>query len=204
MVNKVGSQVVLASNNSGKFGELAPVLESYGIELLPQSEVCQGAAEENGVTFVENALLKARYVAERSGLPVIADDSGLAVDFLAGEPGVRSARYADAHGDDRANNHKLLDALDGVPETGRGASFHCALVFLRSAKDPVPIIATGSWSGKIAKEPSGAGGFGYDPLFYLSDLECTAAELAPEQKRRISHRGQAVESLVEQIKLIAK
>jgi len=190
-------RVVLASHNRGKFAELAPRLLAHGIELLPQAGVCDGAAEETAPTFVENALLKARYVATHSGLPVIADDSGLAVEYLGGAPGVLSARYAGAAADDAANNQKLLSALEGVPASQRGASFQCVLVLLHSATDPVPLIATGRWAGRIVEQPTGAGGFGYDPLFYLTTFGCTAAELRAEQKRQVSHRGQAVTQLLE-------
>ncbi|MCG2633946.1 MAG: RdgB/HAM1 family non-canonical purine NTP pyrophosphatase [Gammaproteobacteria bacterium] len=195
-----GGRVVLASGNRGKFNELAPMLASFGFELLPQDQVCADSAEETASTFIENALLKARHVAQRTGLPVIADDSGLAVEYLDGAPGVWSARYAGEGADDAANNSKLLAALDGVPAALRGASFHCVLVLLRSALDPVPLIATGCWSGSIVERAAGGGGFGYDPLFYLPDQGCTAAELLPGKKRILSHRGQALTSLMAQLR----
>jgi XTP/dITP diphosphohydrolase len=190
---------VLASGNRGKVAEFRALLAATEIELIPQDALGIGAIDETGETFVENAILKARHASQASGLPAIADDSGLVVEALNGAPGIRSARYAGPAADDRANIAKLLDALEDVPQTQRGACFYCVIVALRSAADPSPLIATGRWQGTIAAEPSGAGGFGYDPVFFDPRLGATAAELAPEAKHRVSHRGQALRTIVGQL-----
>lgn len=188
-------RVVLASGNAGKVEELSRQLAGTGIELVSQRALGLGGAAETAVTFVENALLKARHTAEGSGLPAIADDSGLAVDALDGAPGVYSARYAGPEGDDAANNQRLLRELSGLPAERRGAAFHCVLVYLRHAADPAPLIAHGLWRGRIAEAPRGANGFGYDPLFVVPELGCTAAELEAAEKDARSHRGQALRAL---------
>lgn len=188
--------VVMATGNSGKVAELARLLEPLPITLRTQSEFSVIPAEETGETFVENAILKARAAAKQTGLPALADDSGLEVDALDGEPGVRSARYSLA-GTDEANKQKLLEALHGVPAAQRSARFHCVLVLLRHADDPVPVIAQGSWEGSILEAPRGRGGFGYDPLFLVSGRGLSAAELVPIEKNRISHRGIASRRLLE-------
>lgn len=189
-------QVVLASGNAGKLNELATLLQPIGVELLPQSAFAITPVPEDASTFVENAIAKARHATRESGLPAIADDSGLEVDALDGAPGVRSARFAGIRADDKANNKKLLTALDGVPEDRRDARYRAVVVFLRAADDPAPIIAEGIWSGRIALAPKGSGGFGYDPLFLLADGR-TAAQLRPQEKNAASHRGQALRALVE-------
>lgn len=193
------TRLVLATNNAGKAREVGQILAPLGIEVLPQSSFEVPEAEETGLTFVENALLKARNAARYCKLPVLADDSGLAVDALGGAPGIYSARYAGAGASDRQNNDKLLDALDATPDEERGAAFICAMVLLRHAADPVPIICQGQWRGQILREPRGDNGFGYDPLFYVPDQGKTAAELPADTKNRLSHRGQALTALLAQL-----
>ena len=192
-------QLVLASSNPGKLKEFQGLLSECGFQVQAQSELGINSAEETGLTFVENALLKARHASDQSGLPALADDSGLTVDALNGQPGIYSARYAGVGASDADNNAKLLKALEGIPEPERGASYHCVLVFLRHAQDPTPLIASGYWRGRILSQPAGEGGFGYDPLFYLPNHECSAAQLRPEQKAQLSHRAQASRALLEQI-----
>lgn len=185
--------VVLASGNAGKLRELSQVLAPLGVTLLPQSEFSVADVEETGLTFVENAILKARAAAEHTGMPAIADDSGIEVDYLKGAPGIYSARYS---GDgDTANNAKLLAELQGVPMPQRSARYQCVLVYMRHALDPTPVICQAAWEGFILFEPAGEGGFGYDPLFYVPDRDCAAAELASEVKNRISHRAKASQML---------
>lgn len=191
---------VLASSNQGKLKEMRALLAGLDIELVAQSDFDVPEAEETGIGFVDNALIKARHAAAHTGLPAIADDSGLAVDALAGAPGVRSARYAGVHGDDAANNACLLDALADLPEASRTAAFHCCLVATRRADDPVPIIAHGVWRGRVLTGARGDNGFGYDPLFWLDEENASAAELDPERKNRISHRGQAMRELIERLR----
>ena len=191
---------VLASGNAGKLAEMRGLLAGLDIELVAQNEFDVPAAEETGIGFVDNALIKARHAAAHTGLPAIADDSGLAVDALAGAPGVHSARYAGTHGDDNANNDKLLAALEGLPAEQRGAAFHCCLVATRSANDPVPVIAHGVWRGRILDAARGDGGFGYDPLFWVDSENASAAELTATRKNEISHRGRAMHQLVEQLR----
>ncbi len=190
-------RLVLASGNRGKIREIQALLAPHGVRVLPQTAFAVPEIEETAPTFVENALLKARNAARHSGLPALADDSGLEVDALAGAPGVYSARYAGPGADDRLNNAKLLETLEGFEGEERRARFRCVLVFLRHSYDPSPLIAEGTWEGLIATEPRGKGGFGYDPLFYLPELGRTAAELPPEEKNRLSHRGQALRQLLE-------
>lgn len=192
---------VLATGNRGKVAELGALLEAagLGITVTAQSDLGVAAAPETGVTFVENALTKARHAARATGLPAVADDSGLVVAALDGAPGIRSARFAGERGGDAANIAKLLAAL-ADPALGRSAEFHCALVALEHPDDPAPLIATGSWRGEIAREPRGRGGFGYDPVFFDVTLARTAAELTPEHKSRVSHRGAALRRLVEMLK----
>lgn len=189
-------RVVLASGNPGKLAELRDLLGGSGIQLVAQTELGIADAEEPGETFVENAILKARHAARASGLPALADDSGLCVDALDGAPGLYSARYAGVHGDNGANNVKLLRELEGVPDNKRGAHFTCVLALLRSADDPDPIIATGRWPGRVLDAPRGERGFGYDPVFLPDDGGgLGSAELEPALKNRISHRGQALAAL---------
>lgn len=187
-------RVVLASGNEHKLAELSAVLAGSGLALVPQSEFEIAAVAETGTTFIENALIKARHAASAADLPALADDSGLEVFALDGEPGIHSARYA-GNGDDAANNAKLLEALAGVPEDRRGARFHCVIVLLRHATDPTPLVCQAHWDGRILESPRGGRGFGYDPLFWVPTHGCSAAELDPDEKNRISHRGQALARL---------
>ena len=187
-------RLVLASGNRGKLAELSQLLAGSGWDVAAQSEFAVPEVEETGLSFVENAIIKARNAAQHSGLPALADDSGLEVDALDGAPGIHSARYAD--GGDAANNRKLLDALRGIPDSRRSARFQCVLVFMRHARDPSPLICQGTWEGRILHEPSGEQGFGYDPLFYVPELGQSAAELAAALKNQHSHRGQALRQLV--------
>jgi XTP/dITP diphosphohydrolase len=188
---------VLASGNAGKLIEIGDVLADLPIELVAQSTLGIDDAEETGSTFAENAILKARHAASISGLPALADDSGICVDALSGAPGLLSARYAGRHGDSSANNAKLLESLADVADDARGAHFYCVLVLLRSANDPAPLIAEGRWHGSILRAPRGSQGFGYDPLFFDPVRAIGAAELDPFVKNRISHRGQALARLGE-------
>ncbi len=193
-------KIVLASNNRGKVRELGEMLAPLDMEVVPQAEFDIEDADETGLTFVENAIIKARHAAELSGLPAIADDSGLEVDALNGAPGIYSARYAGPGANDEKNLAKLLDALKDVPEEKRTARFQCLLVYMRHAEDPTPIICQGTWEGMITTEPHGENGFGYDPVFYVPQHGCTSAELTPEQKNALSHRGQAIRQLVSVLK----
>jgi XTP/dITP diphosphohydrolase len=189
-------ELVLASNNPGKAREIAQLLAGQQISVRPQSDFGAPEAAETGLSFVENAILKARNAALHGGLPAIADDSGIEVDALNGAPGIYSARYAGPGADDAANNAKLLQALAGTPEAERTARFQCVMVYLRHPDDPTPLICQGTWEGRILEAPQGDGGFGYDPLFLVPDQGCSAAELAPEVKNRLSHRGQALRQLL--------
>ncbi len=188
-------KLVLASNNAGKLAEFGRLLQGSGIEVVAQSELGLQDIEETGLTFVENALLKARNAARVTGLPALADDSGLCVDALDGAPGLYSSRYAGPEGDAQRNIAKLLDALAGIPDERRSARFCCALVLLRHAEDPQPLIAEGRWEGRILHAPRGSNGFGYDPVFLDPENNLTAAELDPAIKNRISHRGRALQLL---------
>lgn len=190
-------KVVLATGNAGKVRELASLLADFGLDVVAQTELGVESAEETGLTFIENAILKARHAAQITGLPAIADDSGLAVDVLGGAPGIYSARYAGEDASDRQNLEKLLVALKDVPEGQRQAQFHCVLVYLRHAEDPTPLVCHGSWAGEISFAPSGDGGFGYDPIFNVPELGCSAAQLSKEQKIAVSHRGKALKLLLE-------
>lgn len=189
-------RIVLASDNLGKVREIQTVLGSYGLRVLPQTVFAVPPVEEICPTFVENALLKARNASRYTGLPALADDSGLEVEALGGAPGIHSARYAGQGADTAANNAKLIQALEGFAGEERRARFRCVLVYLRHPYDPSPLIAEGSWEGLIAEQPRGTGGFGYDPLFYLPELGRTAAELTPAEKNTVSHRGQALRKLL--------
>lgn len=190
-------KVVLATGNPGKVRELADLLADFGLDVVAQTKLGVDSAEETGLTFIENAILKARHAAQITGLPAIADDSGLAVDALGGAPGIYSARYAGQDASDRQNLDKLLVALKDVPQGGRGAQFHCVLVYLRHAKDPTPLVFHGSWAGNITLQPAGEGGFGYDPIFYVPELGRSAAELSREEKSAVSHRGKALKLMLE-------
>lgn len=186
-------KLVLASHNKGKLNELQKMLGSY-FDVHSIAEFTNEEPEETGLSFVENAILKARHASKISGLPALADDSGLAVDALKGAPGIYSARYAE-HGNDEANNRKLLDALKDTPEAYRTAQFICALALVRHEHDPMPIICEGIWHGSILFEARGEHGFGYDPLFWVAKEQCSSAELSPEQKNKMSHRAIAMDLL---------
>lgn len=189
-------QLVLASGNAGKLAEFNRLLADAGITVVSQASLGVDDAEETGLTFVENALFKARHAARITGLPALADDSGLCVDALGGAPGLYSARYAGNHGDHAANIARLLGELDGLPVEQRGAHFHCTLVVVRHAEDPDPLIAQGRWRGTVLSAPRGAGGFGYDPVFGDPASGLAAAELAPADKNARSHRGLALAQLI--------
>ena len=187
--------VVLASGNAGKLRELGQVLSPLGVTLAPQSKFDVPEVEETGLSFVENAIIKARAAAQHSGLPAIADDSGLEVDYLQGAPGIYSARYSGKG--DEANNAKLLRELGDIPWEQRGARFQCVLIYVRHAMDPTPLVCQACWEGIILEEPRGNNGFGYDPLFYVPEHNCSSAELDPSLKNRISHRARASAILFE-------
>jgi len=188
-------QLVLASGNPGKLRELAVILDDLGYQLLPQSEFGVAEVAETGTTFVENAIIKARHAAQQTGLPSLADDSGIEVDALAGAPGVYSARFAGVGADDAANNRLLVEKLRDVPAVERSARYRAVIVLMRHAGDPAPLICEGSWEGVIQLTPAGDGGFGYDPYFYLPELGCTSAQLSATEKNRLSHRGKALAEL---------
>jgi XTP/dITP diphosphohydrolase len=192
------TKIVLASGNQGKLREFSAMFTEHfsdaGVELIPQTELGVSDADETGLSFVENAIIKARHACEVTGLPALADDSGIEVDALQGAPGIYSARYS--NDGDQGNNAKLLKELTGVPEEKRTARFQCVLVYMRHAKDPTPQVFQGSWEGKILSEPSGSEGFGYDPVFFVPSENCSAADLSKEQKNKISHRGQAIQQLL--------
>lgn len=193
------TELVLASHNSGKLKEFQAMLgDSVRLRLV--SEFSKKEPEETGLTFVENAILKARHAAQLSGLPALADDSGLAVDALGGAPGIYSARYAEGKGD-AANNAKLLEALQGLPDEQRGAQFVCVLALMRHADDPLPILCEGLWQGRILHAVQGKGGFGYDPLFWTPEWGCASAELPASEKNRLSHRARAVAALKQRLGL---
>lgn len=193
-------RVVLATGNAGKLKEISEMLAGLDFEIVSQNSLGITEAEETGISFAENALLKARHAAQLSGLPAIADDSGLEVDALHGAPGVYSARYAGPAATDADNNAKLLAALDGVPDSERGARFQCVMVYVGDARDPTPLICRGTWEGRILDAARGQNGFGYDPLFLVRERNCSSAELPPETKNRLSHRGQALRLLLERLR----
>jgi XTP/dITP diphosphohydrolase len=197
-------KVVLASGNKGKLREFISLFAELGLNIIPQTELGVGDIAETGTTFVENAIIKARYASEITGLPSVADDSGIEIDYLKAAPGIYSARFsADENGkgaSDEKNNLKVLELLKGVPEEQRTARYQCILVFMQHAKDPTPIICQAAWEGIILDKEMGDNGFGYDPLFWLPEYQCTSAQLAPEEKNKISHRGKALEALYQQIK----
>jgi XTP/dITP diphosphohydrolase len=189
-------RVVLATGNAGKQREFAALLAPLGIEIVTQAALGIAPVEETGSTFEENALLKARHAAAASGLPALADDSGIEVDALGGRPGVHSARYAGPGATDADNNALLLAELGGVPDARRQARYRCVVAYVRSADDPAPLLARGAWEGRIASAPAGQGGFGYDPLFIPEGMDMTAAQMPPEAKNAASHRGQALAALL--------
>lgn len=192
------SQIVLATGNQGKLREFAQLLAPLNIDLVTQSEMGVSEVAETGLSFVENAILKARNACAQTGLPAIADDSGLEVDALLGAPGIYSSRYAGENASDADNIDALLTALQDVSETERQARFQCVLVFMRHADDPTPLICQGTWHGQILSAPAGDGGFGYDPVFFVAETDCSAAELSAQQKHAISHRGQAMRRFIEE------
>lgn len=189
-------KVVIASGNPGKLAELNNLLAGLDLAAVPQSEFAITDAVESGRTFVENAILKARHASHYAKLPAIADDSGLEVDYLRGAPGIYSARFSGEGASDEKNNRKLLGLLQDIPVQQRTARYQCLLVYLRHPDDPTPIICHGTWEGTLISEPRGTRGFGYDPLFFVAEYQCTAAELDPELKNRISHRGRAMQQLL--------
>ncbi len=188
-------RIVVASGNPGKLKELCTLLEDFGAELVPQSELGVPDAEESKESFADNALIKARNASRRTGLAAVADDSGLEVDALQGAPGIRSARYAGDGASDRDNIAKLLKALAGVDARARTARFVCVMVYVEEANDTTPIVCRGVWEGRILESPSGGGGFGYDPVFFVPSEGVTAAAMTPERKNRLSHRGRALRKL---------
>jgi len=193
------NKIVLASNNAGKIKEINTLLAQESFEVLPQKAFTSEEAVEDGLSFVENAIKKARFAARASGLPAIADDSGIEVDALNGQPGIYSARYAGEDASDQQNVEKLLEALANVEDEQRTARFQCLMVYVRHENDPVPVICQGSWEGKILTSPQGENGFGYDPVFYVPEENCSAAELSAEKKNRLSHRGKALNQLVKKL-----
>ncbi|HKQ29885.1 MAG TPA: RdgB/HAM1 family non-canonical purine NTP pyrophosphatase [Burkholderiales bacterium] len=188
--------VVLASANAGKLREINRMLTGFDIQVLPQSRFNVPDVDETGTSFIENALLKARHAARHAKLPAIADDSGIEVDYLDGAPGIYSARYAGKGASDEQNLRKLLDALQDVPPAQRGARFRCVMVHVRDEQDPAPIVTQAAWEGSVLTSPRGTNGFGYDPVFFVPTHSCSSAELAPDLKNQLSHRGQALRALV--------
>lgn len=194
-------RVVLATGNAGKLREMRAILAGHGLEVVAQAEFGIEPPVEDGDSFAANALIKARHAARIARLPAIADDSGIEVEALDGRPGIHAARYAGPAADEQANNDKLLGELAGVADALRGARYRCAMVFVRDADDPSPIVAEASWAGRVGRERRGTGGFGYDPLFIVAGGEITAAEMPAEAKNRVSHRGKALAALAQKMKL---
>lgn len=192
-------KLVLATGNAGKLKEIQRIFSGLDVDILPQSEFDTPEADETGLSFVENAILKARNASAHTGLPALADDSGIEVDALQGEPGIHSARYA---GDDESNIDKLLRELSGITDDQRTARFQCVMAYVRHAADPVPLISQGSWEGSILTERQGEGGFGYDPVFFVPAHGCSAAELSADEKNAISHRGKALQRMLRQLSQI--
>lgn len=192
-------QWVLATSNKGKVREMSQLLNSFSVEVLPQSDFDVSEVPETGTTFVENAIIKARHAAKVTGLPAIADDSGLEVDFLNGQPGIYSSRFAGENASDQDNIDLLLNKLEGVGIEQRRARFQCVLVYMRHALDPTPIICQGTWEGVISESAQGENGFGYDPIFWVASEQCSSAQLSKQRKNELSHRGQALAMLVERL-----
>ncbi|AEH34250.1 XTP/dITP diphosphatase [Vibrio anguillarum] len=188
-------KIVLATGNQGKVREMADLLVDFGFDVVAQTELNVPEAEETGTTFIENAIIKARHAAKITGLPAIADDSGLEVDYLQGAPGIYSARYAGENASDQQNLEKLLAVMEGVPDEQRTARFHCVLVFMRHENDPTPLVCHGTWQGRILHQAHGCNGFGYDPIFFVPEDNCASAELLPARKKQLSHRGKALKML---------
>ncbi|QXO17070.1 XTP/dITP diphosphatase [Vibrio ostreae] len=193
------NKIVLATGNQGKVREMADLLAEFGFDVVAQSEFNVSDVAETGTTFIENAIIKARHAAKETGMAAIADDSGLEVDYLAGAPGVYSARYAGVGATDADNLNKLLEAMQGVPQEQRTARFHCVLVMMRHADDPTPLVCHGKWEGRILEQAQGSNGFGYDPVFFVPQENCASAELEPARKKQLSHRGQALHKLFQAI-----
>lgn len=187
-------RIVLATGNAGKLKEIREIFSGIDVGIVAQSDFDTPEAIEDGLSFVENAIIKARNAAVHTGLPALSDDSGIEVDALNGEPGIHSARYA---GNDESNIQRLLRELDGLPDSKRTARFQCVMVYLRHANDPVPVIAQGAWEGRILQAPQGESGFGYDPVFYVPERGCSAAELSSEDKNTLSHRGKALRQMLD-------
>ncbi|UXI01700.1 XTP/dITP diphosphatase [Photobacterium sp. TY1-4] len=194
------SKLVLATGNQGKVKEMASLLADFGFDVVAQSDYQVSSVAETGTTFIENAIIKARHAAKETGLPAIADDSGLEVDFLQGAPGIYSARFAGENASDLDNLNKLLAEMDGVPEAERTARFHCVLVMMRHENDPTPLVCHGTWEGRILTEAHGENGFGYDPVFWVPEDQCASAELEPARKKQLSHRGKALQQLFAALK----
>ncbi len=194
------SKIVLATGNQGKVREMAGILSEFGFDVVAQSEFNVSEVAETGTTFIENAIIKARHAAKETGLPAIADDSGLEVDFLKGAPGIYSARYSGEGATDKQNIEKLLDAMQGVEVAKRTARFHCVLVLMRHENDPTTLVCHGKWEGQILTEEHGENGFGYDPVFFVPEENCASAELDPSRKKQLSHRGKALASLFKALK----
>ncbi len=188
-------KIVLATGNQGKVREMADLLVDFGFDVVAQTELNVPEAAETGTTFIENAIIKARHAAKITGLPAIADDSGLEVDYLQGAPGIYSARYAGENASDQQNLEKLLAVMEGVPDEQRTARFHCVLVFMRHENDPTPLVCHGTWQGRILHQAHGSNGFGYDPIFFVPEDNCASAELLPARKKQLSHRGKALKML---------
>lgn len=197
----MSQRIVLASGNQGKLKEFSQILAPLNLEIVSQGTLGVVDAEETGLSFVENAIIKARNACAATGLPAIADDSGLEVDALSGAPGIYSARFAGPRASDQQNIEKLLSELGELESNQRTARFRCVLVCMRHQRDPTPLIAIGTWEGKILTTPEGENGFGYDPLFWSPEYDCAAAQLTPEQKKAVSHRGKAVAQLTEQLRI---
>ncbi|GAM64479.1 nucleoside 5-triphosphatase rdgB [Vibrio ishigakensis] len=195
-------KLVLATGNQGKVREMASLLADFGFDVRAQNEFNVSEVAETGTTFIENAIIKARHAAKETGLPAIADDSGLEVDFLQGAPGIYSARFAGEGASDQQNLDKLLQEMQGVATEERSARFHCVLVYMRHAEDPTPIVCHGKWEGRILEEAHGENGFGYDPVFFVPEDGCASAELAPQRKKELSHRGKALTQLFQELKKV--
>lgn len=196
----MNKQWVLATGNKGKVKEMSELLNSFSIEVLPQSHFDVSEVPETGTTFIENAIIKARHAAKITGLPAIADDSGLEVDFLNGQPGIYSARFAGENANDQDNIDLLLNKLEGIGKIQRSARFQCVLVYMRHELDPTPIICQGTWEGQITEQQDGKNGFGYDPIFWVESEQCSSAQLSKQRKGELSHRGKALALLVDQLK----
>jgi len=204
MTQILPEKIVLASNNAGKAREIAQILSAYDISVVPQSDFGVPEIPETGLTFVENALLKARNACHHTGLPALADDSGLEIDALQGAPGLYSARYAGENASDEDNWKKVLHKLKDIPEAQRTARFQCLMVLLQHETDPTPLIFQGTWDGRVLTEPQGDNGFGYDPIFYVPEHNCSSAQLTAKQKNVLSHRGKALSALATRMKSFAK